>query len=350
MNKRVVVLIAVLVGVMFNLVANDFAAQGKRVAILPFMVKGNFDALYAEVAQDNFTTELTKCNWYQVVMRSQVSKAMKDMKIQNGDSFDEAGAMEIGKLAGAQIAVIGEIIALKSQTVVNIRGINVESGIAEFLERTFLKSENELLVSVENIARKISGLEPKVSSKPQPKTPDFSANEKVATKKVTNKKSKSTRNNLEPTLTESDKVFIRKFYRVKLGINPNKSLTEFHFKQVHIKRIKDEERRYIVNANNLLKIGSAIMVGGALGFSTMAVGLIDTIDLITTCVISGTASGIVMGAGLIVALCCIPYYVYASKIKKTFNYIQNNSLKGSNFTSTGNEKKGFDVALLSCSF
>ena len=345
MNKRLVVLIAVLIGVMFNLVANDFAAQGKRVAILPFMVKGNFDALYAEVAQDNFTTELTKCNWYQVVMRSQVSKAMKDLKIQNGDNFDEAGAMEIGKLAGAQIAVIGEIIALKSQTVVNIRGINVESGIAEFLERTFLKSENELLVSVENIARKISGLEPKVSNKHQPKTPDFSANERVATKKVTNKKSKSTRNNLEPTLTESEKRFIRKFYRVKLGINPNNILTWWQEK-----RVKDEMNNYKRVADTFLWTGITFLGTGVVSLTMMTLAFLDFIDTAIMCAVVGTIAGIFAGVGLIVGLCSIPYYLYVSKIKKTFYYIQNNSLKGSNFASTGNEKKGFDVALLSCSF
>lgn len=341
MNKRLVVLIAVLVGVMFNLAANDFAAQGKRVAILPFMVKGNFDALYAEVAQDNFTTELTKCNWYQVVMRSQVSKAMKDLKIQNGDNFDEAGAMEIGKLAGAQIAVMGEIIALKSQTVVNIRGINVESGIVEFLERTFLKSENELLVSVENIARKISGLELKVSNKHQPKTPDFSANEKVATKKVTNKKSKSTRNNLEPTLTESDKAFIRKFYRVKLGINPNNILTWWQEK-----RVKEKIADYQNRGRSLLFGGIGGCLGALSGAPTIALGSYFPFLY----AVFGIVVGVSFVACTIVALCSIPYYVYASKIKKTFYYIQNNSFRGSNFTSTGNEKKGFDVALLSCSF
>ena len=130
------------------------------------------------------------------------------------------------------------------------------------MERTFLKSENELLVSVENIARKISGLEPKVSSKPQPKTPDFSANEKVATKKVTNEKSKSTRNNLEPTLTESEKRFIRKFYRVKLGINPNNILTWWQEK-----RVKDEMNNYKRVADTFLWTGITFLGTGVVSLS-----------------------------------------------------------------------------------
>ena len=58
MKKKLFVLITMLVGTIFNVTADDFAAQEKRVAILPFMVKGNFDRLYAEVALDNFTSEL----------------------------------------------------------------------------------------------------------------------------------------------------------------------------------------------------------------------------------------------------------------------------------------------------
>jgi hypothetical protein len=84
--RKVILLFAMLVGVMFNLVANDFAAQGKRIAILPFMVKGNFDALYAEVALDNFTMELAKNEAYQVIQGAKLDKAMKQLKIQNHTS------------------------------------------------------------------------------------------------------------------------------------------------------------------------------------------------------------------------------------------------------------------------
>ena len=82
----------------------------------------------------------------------------------------------------------------------------------------------------------------------------------------------------------------------------------------------------------------------------MTLAFLDFIDTAIICGVVGTIAGIFAGVGLIVGLCSIPYYLYVSKIKKTFYYIQNNSLKGSNFASTGNEKKGFDVALLSCSF
>ena len=140
----------------FNVTADDFAAQEKRVAVLPFITKGKFDPLYAEVALDNFITRLIQGKAYRVVERSQLDKAMKELKFQSSDDFDESSMMEVGKLAGAEIVVIGIITALQNQAVVNIRGISVKTGIAEFAEKDFIRTQEELLTSVEKIADKFT--------------------------------------------------------------------------------------------------------------------------------------------------------------------------------------------------
>ena len=157
--RKLTVLITMLVGVMFNVVANENMSQGKKVAVLPFAVKGNFDTLYAEVALDNFTTELIKSNTYKIVERPQLDKAMKDLKFQSGSAIDESVAMEIAKNTGAKIVVIGEITALMGQIAVNIRGINVDSGIIEFADKGIINSQDELLVAIERIAKKFFGSE-----------------------------------------------------------------------------------------------------------------------------------------------------------------------------------------------
>ena len=157
--RKLAVLITMLVGVMFNVVANETVPTGKKVAVLPFAVKGNFDTLYAEVALDNFTTELIKSNTYKIVERPQLDKVMKQLKFQIGSDIDESIAMEIGKNTGAKIVVIGEITALTGQTIVNIRGINVDSGIIEFADKGIINSQDELLVAIERIAKKFFGSE-----------------------------------------------------------------------------------------------------------------------------------------------------------------------------------------------
>ncbi len=156
MKKKLIVLIMMSVCAIFNVTADDFASQEKRVAVLPFIIKGKFDPLYAEVALDNFITRLIQGKAYRVVERSQLDKAMKELKFQSSDDFDESSMMEVGKLAGAEIVVIGIITALQNQAVVNIRGISVKTGIAEFAEKDFIRTQEDLLVSVEKIADKFT--------------------------------------------------------------------------------------------------------------------------------------------------------------------------------------------------
>ncbi len=157
--RKLTVLITMLVGVMFNVVANETVPQGKKVAVLPFAVKGNLDALYAEVALDNFTTELIKSNSYKIVERPQLDKAMRQLKFQSGNAIDESVAMEVGKVAGAEIVVIGEITALTGQIIVNVRGININSGVIEIADKGIINSQDQLLIAIERIAKKFFGSE-----------------------------------------------------------------------------------------------------------------------------------------------------------------------------------------------
>ena len=205
-----------LVGVFFNVTAAEFASQEKRVAILPFSVKGNFDALYAEVAQDNFTTELIKGGAYRVVERSQLDKAMKELKFQSGNDFDESSAMEVGKLAGAEIVAIGIVTALKNQIIVNIRGISVKTGIAEFAEREFIRTQDELLTVVEKIARKLS--DAGASTAPSYGTNNFSTPNYASPAPAMDFSISEEYGNIP--LSHSDKKFLVKFFQEKWGIDP----------------------------------------------------------------------------------------------------------------------------------
>ena len=254
MRKKLTVLIAMLVGTIFNITAAEFASQEKRVAILPFSVKGNFDALYAEVAQDNFTTELIKGGAYRVVERSQLDKAMKELKFQSGNDFDESSAMEVGKLAGAEIVAIGIVTALKNQIIVNIRGISVKTGIAEFAEREFIKSQDELLTVVEKIARKLS--DAGASAAPVYNTNNFS-NQNYASSSPAMDFSISEEYGNVP-LSISQKRFLVNFFQRKWGIDPRDTFNvEYMYK------------KYLGAGIALATVGGVVTVGSiiALGFS-----------------------------------------------------------------------------------
>ena len=339
--RKVILLFAMLVGVMFNLVANDFAAQGKRIAILPFMVKGNFDALYAEVALDNFTMELAKNEAYQVIQGAKLDKAMKQLKIQNGDNFDESNAIEVGKLTGAEIVVIGVITVLKSQTVVNIRGINVNTGIDEFAEREFIKNQEQLLTVAESMAKKFSKISANQdyadNKKQQEVEPvDFSVKEDF----VNNADEDFAGDDEESVLTESQERFVQKFFNLKLGIDP------FDMSKQDIRRVYWKHKMLLAGGISLSVLGGVSLIPGVI---FMGIGIFVPYIFFPM--------GAVFLAGAITMGCCsiIPFMA-ASKVTKVVKTIHGESLMKQYFktfkkkAATDYEDKNIEIALLGCSF
>ena len=316
--KKLAVLITMLVGVMFNVVANENMSQGKKVAVLPFAVKGNFDTLYAEVALDNFTTELIKSNTYKIVERPQLDKVMKQLKFQIGSDIDESIAMEIGKNTGAKIVVIGEITALTGQTIVNIRGINVDSGIIEFADKGIINSQDELLIAIERIAKKFFGSENFAVQNytNQPLAMDFSINTeytKYATK-------------------EFDKRFIVKYFQTRWKIDP-----------------KDTPRVYEVYKKYLNR-GIPFTVAGGItiltGFIMMIAGFCD---------LASVGNLVCMGVGTVTFISGAPLLVVglvnfgmASKIKKIHALATGQKSFTPRISTTGGlngENKQLEIAL-----
>ncbi len=312
--RKLTVLITMLVGVMFNVVANETVVQGKKVAVLPFAVKGNLDALYAEVAQDNFVTELAKSKMYQIVVPSQVDKAMKDLKIQSGNDVDESGAMQIGKVAGAEIIVIGGITALNSQIAVNIRGINVNSGTTEFAEKGTVNSQSELLVAIERISRKFAGSE------------DYAAQDYA---------NQSVIINFSSTMTETNQLFVEDYFLGKWGIDPRDT-----------PRVYEKYKKYIHTGIGLSVAGGITTL---VGLIMMTAGFANAPEVAG--VVVGSTGSVFFGAGVTIASFSIWPFRTASNIKKIHTLVTGKRTFTPRISTTGgfNGESKLEIAL-GCNF
>ena len=327
--RKLAVLITMLVGVIFNVVANENMSQGKKVAVLPFAVKGNFDTLYAEVALDNFTTELIKSNTYKIVERPQLDKVMKQLKFQSGSDIDESIAMEIGKNTGAKIVVIGEITALTGQTIVNIRSINVDSGIIEFADKGIINSQDELLVAIERIAKKFFGFENFANQNyaNQSPTMDFSINTGDYAEYINKKNAERAERKIK-----REEKFIAKHFK---GIDPKDT-----------PKVHEIYKKYFYT-------GVGLSVGGGI---TALTGLIITIaGFASTPVygLDGMTVGFVglfgvlyLGAALL-GVSAVPYSM-ASRIKKIHTRLTGKKSFTPRVSTTGGfngENKQLEIAL-----
>ena len=143
--------------IIFSISILTGAEEKIRVAILPFSSK-NIDKDLLEVMFQSFTTTMVDAKVYSIVERSQLDKAIYELKFQRGDIFDDSSASALGKMAGAQIVILGDVsfVSRTDTYYVNIRGINVTTGIVDFAKKDETKLEKDLVKVVDNMAKFIS--------------------------------------------------------------------------------------------------------------------------------------------------------------------------------------------------
>ncbi len=133
-----------------------FASDKQRVAVLDFSLKGQIDREYASVLTENFTVALINAGKFIVVERSQLDKALKELKLQHKDDFDEATAVKIGKLTAAQVVIIGNVSLVEDYYYINVRGIEVETGVAKFGAKDKASSKKGLVELIDSLALSIN--------------------------------------------------------------------------------------------------------------------------------------------------------------------------------------------------
>jgi hypothetical protein len=254
-----------------------------------------------------FMTELAKSKMYQIVVRSQVDKAMKDLKIQSGSDIDESSAMEIGKIAGTEIVVIGEIIALNNQSVVNVRGINVNSGVTEFTEKEIVNSQGELF-AIDKIAKKLSGSNDYAAQ-------NYNANTWNNQNYATNTWNNQNNPNQAPaitfssTLTQANQLFVEDYFLGKWGIDPRDT-----------PRVYKKYKKYLgggvamVVVGSILGVGGIAMMGAGFGNAYNAAFKLDY-GVVAGGLIAGSFGSIFLIAGLVLAPLAAKPLGLASKIK-----------------------------------
>jgi len=127
-----------------------------RIAILPFSCRGNINKDLLELLSENFGIKLIEIGEYTIVERSELNKALNELKFQKGDAFDDKSAVEIGKLAGAQMVIIGTVTLLDSDYFISVKGIDLKTGIVVFAKGLDTNNRRDLVRMVEQLAVSIS--------------------------------------------------------------------------------------------------------------------------------------------------------------------------------------------------
>jgi TolB-like protein len=102
----------------------------------------DFDGLSKGVP-DFLITEMSANSGIRVIERDQVQKLLDEQKLVSSGQVDQATAVKVGKLLGAQHMIFGGFMADPNGNFrIDARAVNVETGAVEYTERVQDKSDN----------------------------------------------------------------------------------------------------------------------------------------------------------------------------------------------------------------
>ena len=137
-------------------------------AVMDLEPKEGISAGVVSSISDYLRTQLVNTGKIDIVTRENMDQILKEQKFQLSGCTSQECIIEAGKLMGVRKMFTGSIGKVGTTYIVNLKIINVESGKIEKAETEECAScaEEALLVSIRNIANKITGgqVQPEVSS------------------------------------------------------------------------------------------------------------------------------------------------------------------------------------------
>lgn len=143
-------------GLILMLLAAGPAWGQEKVAVLDFksiMAPEELGMAVAEILR----TELIGMEDYTIVERGMLESIIEEQALQLSGVMDSATAVEIGRLAGADLVVTGSLVKTGSVYTINARFIEVETGIARVGQNIRGEGDDEISNMVHQLALVITG-------------------------------------------------------------------------------------------------------------------------------------------------------------------------------------------------
>jgi TolB-like protein len=122
------------------------------IAVLQFESKGEAQKLNVSVT-DKLVTQLVNLRRFKVMERAALEKILKEQKLQMSGVVDEKTAVNVGKIAGADAIIIGDVNIVGGFAKVSARVIDTETS-----ETIVAKEEQAQGVGVEDVERTVGNV------------------------------------------------------------------------------------------------------------------------------------------------------------------------------------------------
>ncbi|MBQ3923171.1 MAG: hypothetical protein II707_07730, partial [Spirochaetales bacterium] len=141
---------------LLDIVLCGVAVAQTRIAVLPFTSEEKLSRAVLTYLTDVFTVEMVNSNDFVVVERAKLDAALKEMKFQSGEMFDESTAVELGKMSGAEMVFFGTIFLFGGRNVLSIKGMDIKTATLKYAKQANGETDVQLESAVKTIASQIT--------------------------------------------------------------------------------------------------------------------------------------------------------------------------------------------------
>ena len=161
-TARFVSLAAAVAGLVAPLASAHAQKEGKPTVAILYFNNGSFgpsakdyDGLNKGIP-DFLITDMSANPNIRVIERDQVVKLLEEQKLVTEGKIDQATAVKVGKLLGAQHMIFGGYMAdTKGNFRIDARAVNVETGAIEHVDRVDDKADN-IMAAISTLAGKLN--------------------------------------------------------------------------------------------------------------------------------------------------------------------------------------------------
>lgn len=153
---------------LFLLNASTTAAEVKlKMAVLDFKTVGDSREL-GDGAAEILRTTLSETGRYIVVERDMLNQVLKEQKLGSSGAVDQATAVGIGKILGAQVVTVGSVVRLGETYTLNVRFVDVGTGEVLSGKKLTAKSSDDIPSLCSQMVKIFSKREPSQQLDTQP--------------------------------------------------------------------------------------------------------------------------------------------------------------------------------------
>ncbi|MDZ7266343.1 MAG: CsgG/HfaB family protein [candidate division KSB1 bacterium] len=147
--------LAILLFLFCVVTASPGQEEKPRIAVLDFQSIG-CDSSLGLAASEILRTELGSLGTYRIIERSQLMKVMQEQSLQLSGAVDEQAMVEIGKILGARMVVVGSLVRTGRTFTLNSRFIDVQTAEVRKSQNIRGNSEDEISNMCSSLAKVIS--------------------------------------------------------------------------------------------------------------------------------------------------------------------------------------------------